>query len=105
MNKETINPENIEVIDPVTIPISEAELKEIQTARFKESLNEILSVKSEPLIEFSERLIKSAKMYITQGLAGDQLLHLVYLGEAWNQNIDIAKTSTGLVINFTLRTN
>ena len=88
-----------------SIPISEAELKEIQTTRFKESLNEILSVKSTPVIEFSEKLIKSAKMYITQSLAGDQLLHLVYLGEAWNQNITVNKSKTGLVINFTLRTN
>jgi hypothetical protein len=88
-----------------SIPISEAALEEVQTARFKESLNEILSVKSEPKIEFSEKLIKSAKLNITQGLAGDQLLHLVYLGEAWNQNLNINRSGAGLVINFTLRTN
>jgi hypothetical protein len=88
-----------------SIPISDAEYKEIQIGLFKEVLNGILSVKSEPKIEFSEKLIKSAKLNITQGLGGDQLLHLVYLGEAWNQNLNINRSGAGLVINFTLRTN
>ena len=104
MNKETINPENIEVIDPVTIPISEAELKEIQIDRFKSALNGILPVKTNPAIKFSEYLLRSVNVIYPIGLRGFQLLHLFHLATSWNMELFVSSSRAGLSINFTLKT-
>lgn len=105
MNKETINPEDIEVNDPITIGVTEAEYREIQNTLFKDSLNDILGRESNPKMELSEYQLKSAKVIIKQAVGDTQLLHLIHFAESWNMSFLLGRSGTGLVINFTLRTN
>lgn len=98
------NAENIEVIDPATIPVSEAEFEEIQTERFKNSLSEILGVDVQPKIKFSEMLLQEATLNYDDIIYDNQLLHLIYFAESWNQTLYIVPSDAGLKISFTLKT-
>ena len=95
---------DIEVIDPVTIPISGDEYQEIQTERFKNSINEILGFDVHPKIEFSEMLLCAAELNFGTPLFDTQLLHLLSLAESWNQDLSIAHSNFALKIKFKLKT-
>jgi hypothetical protein len=88
-----------------TTPISEAKFKEIKEGLFRESLNEILERYPVVSFEFSEKIIKSAKLYNVKCLSGEQLIQLIYLATAWNQNITIDVSNSHIEINFTLKNN
>jgi hypothetical protein len=68
-----------------TTPISEAKFKEIKKGLFRESLNEILEQYPVVSFEFSEKIIKSAKVYNIKCLSGEQLIQLIYLATAWTK--------------------
>jgi len=106
MNSETMNAasKNNEVATP-GIPVSESELKEIQTQRFTDTLNEILTGYHNPKVWFSENLVQRARVNIQGPLNNAQLNHLCYFADSWNQDMSLSRSGAGLKIQFTLKNN
>jgi len=104
-----MSPNNIKVTQPQTITLNPSEMKEIQIRRFSESLNEILKVGHSPKVEFSERLVQSARIAIAKPLDNAQLNHLCYFADSWNQDVSIEPilmfSNPYIKIQFTLKKN
>jgi len=88
-----------------TTPISETEYEKIQIGLFKEALNFVLGFITSPKIEYSDKLVRSAKVNTPHSLRETQLLNLLSLAQSWNQSLTIETYGPGLTINFNQKTN
>ena len=88
-----------------TTTLNPTQMEQIQTQRFTESLNEILTDDHNPKVKFTNNLVQSAKVNIDKPLDNAQLNHLCYFADSWNQDLSIARSGAGLKIQFTLKNN
>jgi len=96
---------NFKVINPVTIPVTKSELKEILTERFKGYIDDVLDCDVLAKLEFSETMLVSAEVRIVAVLTGSTLIQLAHFADSWNQDMSLSGSGAGLKIQFTLKNN
>lgn len=83
--------------------LPEVNLSELQTRRFSESLNEIITQKHDPKLKFEDGIMIAAKVNTNKPLHTRELNALCYFADSWNQELTISRSGTGVKIEFEIK--
>lgn len=77
-------------------------MKELQTRRFKEQIQEIIPGNFSQNLKFNNDVVTEAKVNITTKLSFVQIKCLMAMAQSWYfNNIEISRSGAGLKIEFT----